>query len=78
MAEGGSSMKRLGLPIVFVFAVSLLASGFAVAADASKVKNATNHVESGAKKIPDGKIGEGVEETAKGAVKSFFTTVFSK
>jgi hypothetical protein len=59
-------MRRLGLVIVFVFPLSLLASGFAVAADDSKVKNATNHVESGAKKISDGKVGEGVEETAKG------------
>jgi hypothetical protein len=63
-------MKRLGLVIVFVFSLSLLASGFAVAADDSKVKNATNQVESGAKKIPDGKIGEGVEETAKGIGKT--------
>jgi hypothetical protein len=58
-------MKRLGLAIVFVFSLSLLPSGFAVAADDSKLRNATNQVESGAKKIPDGKIGEGVEETAK-------------
>jgi hypothetical protein len=59
-------MKRLGLVIVFVFPLSLLASGFAVAADDSKVKSATNQVESGAKKISEGKVGEGVEETAKG------------
>src|SRR5216683_1361802 len=31
-----------------------------------RVKAATEQVERGAKKIPDGKIGEGVEETAKG------------
>ncbi len=63
-------MKRLGLVIVFVFSFSLLASGFATAADDSKVKDATKQVESGAKKIPDGKIGEGVEETAKGIGKT--------
>ena len=63
-------MKRLGLVIVFVFSLSLLATGFAVAADDSKVKNATNQIESGAKKIPDGKVGEGVEETAKGIGKT--------
>src|SRR5256712_14189968 len=64
-------MKRLGLVILFVFSLSLLlASGLAVAADDSKVKNATNQVESGAKKIPDGKVGEGVEETAKGVGKT--------
>ncbi len=59
-------MKALALVIVFAFPVSLLASGFALAADDSKVKAATEQVERGAKKIPDGKIGEGVEETAKG------------
>ena len=63
-------MKRLDLVIVSIFSVSLLASGFAVAADDSKVKSATNQVESGAKKIPDGKVGEGVEETAKGIGKT--------
>jgi hypothetical protein len=59
-------MQRLGLVIVFVFLLSLLASGFAVAADDSKVKDATRQVESGAKKIPDGQVGAGAEETAKG------------
>jgi hypothetical protein len=52
--------------LVFVFPFWLLASGFALAADDSKVKAATEQVERGAKKIPDGKIGAGVEETAKG------------
>ncbi len=42
----------------------------AVAADESKVKAATNQVESGAKKIGAGKIGEGVEQTAKGIGKT--------
>ena len=42
----------------------------AVAADDSKVKAATGQVESGAKKIGQGKIGEGVEETAKGVGKT--------
>jgi hypothetical protein len=63
-------MKRLGMVIMFVLSFSLLASGFTVAADDSKVKDATNQVESGAKKIPDGKITEGVEETAKGIGKT--------
>jgi hypothetical protein len=63
-------MKRFGLAIVFVFSLSLLASGFAAAADDSKVKDATKQVESGAKKIPGGKVGEGVEETAKGIGKT--------
>jgi hypothetical protein len=59
-------MKQLALVIVLVVPLSLLASGSALAADDSKVKAATGQVESGAKKIPDGKIGEGVKETAKG------------
>jgi hypothetical protein len=37
-----------------------------LAADESKVKGATRQVETGAKKIGDGKLGDGVEETAKG------------
>lgn len=59
-------MNRFGLLIVLVFPLSLIASGFAGAADDSKVKAATEQVERGAKKIPDGKIGEGVTETARG------------
>jgi hypothetical protein len=59
-------MKRLGLVIVVAFPLSLLASGFALAADDSKVKAGAQQVESGVKKIPDGKIGEGVAETARG------------
>lgn len=54
-------MKRLRILIVFVFPLSLLAAGSALGADDTKVKAATNQVESGAKKIPDG-----VAETAKG------------
>jgi hypothetical protein len=38
----------------------------AFAADETKVNAATRQVESGAKKIGQGKIGEGVDETAKG------------
>jgi hypothetical protein len=59
-------MKQLTLVLVLVFPLSLLVSGSVLAADDSKVKAATGQVESGAKKIPDGKIGAGVEETAKG------------
>jgi hypothetical protein len=65
-ARKGTPMKRIGHVIVLVLPLSLLASGFALAADDSKVKAATDQVERGAKKIPDGKIGEGVTETAKG------------
>lgn len=46
--------------------LALVAPGGAGAADDSKVKAATQQVESGAKRIGDGKVVEGVEETAKG------------
>lgn len=59
-------MRGFGLVIVLVFPLSLLASDFAFAADDAKVKAGMEQVESGAKKIPSSKIGEGVEETAKG------------
>ena len=63
-------MKRFGLVIVCMLPLSLLASGFALAADDSKVKAATQQVEKGAKKIHNGKVGEGVKETAKGTGKT--------
>jgi len=46
--------------MLLVFPLSLLASDFASAADDSKVKVGIEQVESGAKKIPSSKIGEGV------------------
>ena len=54
--------------LAILLAVAVLAGSApsARAADDSKVKAATQQVETGAKKIGDGKIGEGVEETAKG------------
>jgi hypothetical protein len=63
-------MRRLGLVIVCMLPLSLLASGVALAADDSKVKAATHQVKRGAKKIPEGKVGEGVKETAKGVGKT--------
>jgi hypothetical protein len=65
-----TSMKHLGGVIVCVLSLSLLASGLALAADDSKVKAATNQVEQGAKKVPKGKVGEGVKQTAKGVGKT--------
>lgn len=52
--------------IAYALVIALLAAGPVAAADDSKVKAATNQVESGAKKIGEGKVGDGVEETAKG------------
>lgn len=63
-------MKHLGLAIVLMIPISLLAPAFALAADDSKVKAATNQVEQGAKKIPKSKVGEGVKQTAKGVGKT--------
>jgi len=61
---GGSLMKFL---LVILSALILLApAGITSAADDSKVKAATQQVETGAKKIGDGQVGTGVEETAKG------------
>jgi hypothetical protein len=57
-------MMRLVLVIALA---ALLAPALpAAAADDSKVNAATKQVESGARKIGDGKVGDGVEETAKG------------
>jgi hypothetical protein len=44
----------------------LIIIGSAHAADESKVKGATQQVETGARKIGQGDVGHGVEETAKG------------
>jgi len=55
-------------PVIMVFACALLlaVARLVSAADDSKVKAATTEVETGAKKIGEGKIGQGIEETAKG------------
>src|SRR5262245_60512855 len=47
-----------------------LTTTVARAADDSKVKAATNQVDSGAKKIGNGKVGDGVDETARGIGKT--------
>jgi hypothetical protein len=61
-------MSRTKLLAAAVAMAALLAwmAAQALAADDSRVKAATHEVESGAKKIGDGKVGPGVEETAKG------------
>jgi hypothetical protein len=51
------------------FAFTMLVASFPAstqAADESKAKAATRQVETGAKKIGDGKVGTGAEEMAKG------------
>jgi hypothetical protein len=59
-------MTRL---VLMIGLVTFLAAPV-LAADDSKVKAATGQVESGARKIGDGKVGDGVEETAKGIGKT--------
>jgi hypothetical protein len=62
----GVSMRALSVVIAIVFGLAAGSLAGAQAADDSKVKAATRQVESGAKKIGEGKLGDGVEETAKG------------
>ena len=54
--------------LALVLSVGILAWSVlpVVAADDTKVNAATRQVESGAKKIGQGKVGEGVDETARG------------
>lgn len=54
--------------LITVLVLSLTAIGAvpAGAADDSKVKAATGQVQTGAKAIGEGKVGQGVEDTAKG------------
>jgi hypothetical protein len=54
------------LVLVLSILTLLAPATLATAADDSKVKAATNQVETGAKKIGDGQVGDGVEQTAKG------------
>jgi hypothetical protein len=56
-------MKIGTFVLVGLLAVAPIAT---YAADDSKVKSATGQVESGARKIGDGQIGDGVKQTAKG------------
>jgi len=49
-----------------ILAALALAAGPTLGADDAKVKRATQQVETGAKRIGQGEIGPGAEETAKG------------
>ena len=60
-------------PAVFALAAVLGVVGVtapALAADDSRVKDATRQVEDGAKEIGKGQVGEGVKETAKGVAET--------
>jgi hypothetical protein len=56
--------RIMTLAIAIGLAIGFSVAGFA--ADDSKVKSATGQVQSGARKIGEGQIGQGVEDTAKG------------
>lgn len=58
-------MSRLFV-VAAVMTLVTFSFGPTLAADDTKVKSATRQVEEGAKTIGDGKVGTGVEETAKG------------
>jgi hypothetical protein len=81
------------MKLVALILAAVVVAGSALparAADDTKVKAATEQVESGAKKIGDGKVGPGFEETFKGVgktivegakysgrtIKDFFSRVF--
>lgn len=55
-----------GIVVALGIVIVLASAGAGIAADDSKVKAATGQVEAGAKKIGQGRVGDGVEETAKG------------
>ena len=61
--------RATGMEVIVSIAIAALAfsaAGPTLAADDSKVKSATERVETGAKKIGQGEVGQGVKETAKG------------
>ena len=59
-------MRVVWRVVPMILLAALVTTMPALAADESKVKAATQRVESGAKMIGRGDIGKGVEETAKG------------
>jgi hypothetical protein len=57
--------KLLAIAIALAALIAWMAAQVMAAADA-KVRSATREVQAGAQKIGDGKVGDGVEQTAKG------------
>ena len=57
---------RRAMTIALIAALGLLPAVAARAADDSRVKERTNQVEDGARKIGQGEVGKGVGETARG------------
>ena len=61
---------KYAITVLAALALGVTATLPSIAADDSKVKSATNQVETGAKKIGGGQVGEGVDQTAKGIGKT--------
>jgi hypothetical protein len=70
MSPGAARMSMIARSVITMVIFSAVAAFFApmpaLAADDSKVKGATEKVETGARKIGHGEVGQGVTETAKG------------
>jgi hypothetical protein len=64
--RGGLEMSCAAFVMILVLALGLAPTTSALAADDSKVNAATEQVKSGAREIGSGKVGAGVEDTAKG------------
>jgi hypothetical protein len=65
MESGGLDM-RAAIAVVAAITFTVLVTAPVGAADDSRVKAATREVETGAKKIGNGNVGEGVDRLAKG------------
>jgi len=61
---------KYAITVLAALALGVTATMPSIAADDSKVRSATNQVDTGAKKIGAGQVGEGVEQTAKGIGKT--------
>ena len=61
---------KYAITVFAALALGVTATMPAAAADDSRVKSGTNQVETGAKKIGAGHVGQGVEDTAKGIGKT--------
>ncbi len=70
MSPGAAGVRTIARSVITMVIFSAVAAFFAatpaLAADDSKVKGATGKVETGARKIGQGDVGQGVMETAKG------------
>src|SRR5438105_8726044 len=66
----GDEMRNIAITIALALVLSVVVASAGFAADDSKVKAATDQLKSGAKEIGGGKVGTGIEDTAKGVGKT--------